>query len=100
MTNAYQIIIRPIVTEKNTRLNEQGKYTFEVAIETNKIEVKKAIEEIFGVQVQSVNIVNVKGKLRRRRTRQGVTQGFTKDWKKAIVTLTPDSKPIEIFEGA
>lgn len=99
MSNAYKIIIRPIITEKNTRLNEDGKYTFEVAMETNKIEVKKAIETIFGVNVKSVNIVNVKGKLKRRRTRQGVTQGYTKDWKKAIVTLTPDSKPIEVFEG-
>lgn len=99
MTNAYKIILRPVVTEKNTMLNEQGKYIFEVAMETNKIEVKKAIEEIFGVQVKDVNIVNVKGKLKKRRTRRGVTQGFTNDWKKAIVTLAPDSKPIEIFEG-
>jgi large subunit ribosomal protein L23 len=99
MTNAYKIIIRPIITEKNTRQNEQGKYTFEVAMETNKIEIKKAIEEIFGVTVSHVNIVNVRGKLKRRRTRRGVTEGFTRDWKKAIVTLTSDSKPIEIFEG-
>lgn len=99
MTNAYKIILRPLITEKNTRLNEQGKYAFEVAMDTNKIEIKKAIEEIFGVQVQDVNIVNSRGKLKKRRTRQGVVQGYTKDRKKAIVTLTPDSKPIEIFEG-
>ena len=99
MLSSHQILVRPIITEKNTLLNEQGKYTFEVAMETNKIEIKKAIEEIFGVQVQDVNIVNVRGKLKKRRTRQGVTQGYTKDRKKAIVTLTPDSKPIEIFEG-
>ena len=99
MTNAHKIIIRPVITEKNTRLNEINKYTFEVARETNKIEVKKAIEEIFGVNVQGVNIVNVKGKLKRRRTRHGITEGYTRDWKKAIVTLTTDSKPIEIFEG-
>lgn len=97
--NSYKIIIRPLITEKNTSQNEFGKYTFEVARETNKIEVKKAIEEIFGVNVKDVNIVNVRGKLKRRRTRQGVTQGFTRDYKKAIVTLTADSKPIEIFEG-
>jgi large subunit ribosomal protein L23 len=97
--NAYKIIVRPIITEKNTRLNEIGKYTFEVTEDANKIEVKKAIEEIFGVQVKSVNIVNVRGKLKKRRTRHGVTQGYTKDIKKAIVTLTPDSKQIEIFEG-
>ena len=99
MTNAHKIIIRPVITEKNTRLNENSQYTFEVARDTNKIEVKKAIEEIFGVNVQGVNIVNVKGKLKRRRTRHGITEGYTRDWKKAIVTLTPDSKPIEIFEG-
>ncbi len=99
MTNAHKIIIRPVITEKNTRVNEINKYTFEVARDTNKIEVKKAIEEIFGVNVQGVNIVNVKGKLKRRRTRHGITEGYTRDWKKAIVTLTPDSKPIEIFEG-
>jgi large subunit ribosomal protein L23 len=99
MLNAHKIIIRPIITEKNTRLNEDSKYIFEVAMETNKIEVKKAIEEIFGVNVTSVNIINVRGKLKKRRTRQGITQGYTRDWKKAIVTLSPDSKPIEIFEG-
>jgi large subunit ribosomal protein L23 len=99
MTNAYKIIIRPVITEKNTSLNQVGKYIFEVALETNKIEIKKAIEEIFGVSVKDVNIVNVRGKLKRRRTRNGITQGYTRDWKKAIVTLTPDSKPIEIFEG-
>lgn len=97
--NAYKIILRPIITEKNTRLNELGKYTFEVTQEANKIEIKKAIEEIFGVQVKDVHVINLRGKLKKRRTRQGVTQGYTKDIKKAIVTLTADSKPIEIFEG-
>jgi len=97
--NAHKIIIRPLITEKNTRLGEINKYVFEVAMGTNKIEVKKAIEEVFGVIVKDVNIVNVRGKLRRRRTRQGITEAYTRDWKKAIVTLTPDSKPIEIFEG-
>ncbi len=67
--------------------------------EANKIEIKKAVEEIFGVNVKDVNVVNVRGKLKRRRTRQGVTQGYTRDYKKAIVTLMPESKPIEIFEG-
>jgi large subunit ribosomal protein L23 len=97
--NAHKIIIRPVITEKNTRLGDINKYVFEVAMDTNKIEIKKAIEELFGVAVKDVNIVNVRGKLRRRRTRQGITEGYTRDWKKAIVTLTPDSKPIEIFEG-
>jgi large subunit ribosomal protein L23 len=98
--NAYQIILRPWITEKATMLNENNQYVFEVAVEANKIEIRKAVEEIFGVQVKAVNTVNVKGKLKRRRTRQGVTQGFTKTRKKAIVTLTPDSKRIELFEGA
>jgi large subunit ribosomal protein L23 len=97
--NAHKIIIRPVITEKNTRLGEINKYVFEVAMETNKIEVKKAVEEVFGVNVKAVNVVYVRGKLRRRRTRHGITEGYTRDWKKAIVTLTPDSKPIEIFEG-
>ena len=98
--NAYQIIIRPWITEEATSLMEKNQYVFEVAMEANKIEVRKAVEEIFGVQVAAVNTVNVKGKLRRRRTRQGITQGYTKSRKKAIVTLTPDSKRIELFEGA
>ncbi len=98
--NAYQIIIRPWITEKATAMNERNQYAFEVAIEANKIQIRQAIEELFDVQVQAVNTVNVKGKLRRRRTRHGITQGYTKDRKKAIVTLKPESKPIELFEGA
>ena len=97
--NPYKIILRPVVTEKNTRLNEQNQYTFEVAQEANKIEIKKAIEEIFGVTVKSVNTINQRGKLRQRRTKAGLITGFTKDRKKAIVTLTPDSNPIDVFEG-
>ena len=98
--NAYQIIIRPWITEKATSLIEKGQYVFEVAVEANKIQIRQAVEEIFGVQVKAVNTINVRGKLRRRRTRQGVTEGYTKARKKAIVTLTPDSKRIELFEGA
>ena len=98
--NAYQIIIRPWITEAATSLNANNQYVFEVATEANKVEIRKAVEEIFDVRVQDVNTVVVKGKLRRRRTRNGITQGYTKTRKKAIVTLTPDSKRIEIFEGA
>lgn len=97
--NPYKIILRPVITEKNTRLNEQNQYTFEVAQEANKIEIKKAIEEIFGVTVKSVNTINQRGKLRQRRTKAGMITGYTKDLKKAIVTLTPDSNPIDVFEG-
>jgi large subunit ribosomal protein L23 len=98
--NAYQVIIRPWITEKATSLNERNQYVFEVAVEANKIQIRQAIEELFDVQVQAVNTINVKGKLRRRRTRHGITEGFTKSRKKAIVTLKPDSKRIELFEGA
>jgi large subunit ribosomal protein L23 len=98
--NAYQIIIRPWITEEATSLNEMNQYVFEVAPEANKIQIRQAIQEIFGVRVKAVNTINVKGKLKRRRTRHGVTEGYTKTRKKAIVTLTPDSKPIELFEGA
>jgi len=98
--NAYQIILRPWITEEATALSEKNQYVFEVDPEANKVQIRQAIEEIFGVQVKAVNTINVKGKLRRRRTRQGITQGYTKTRKKAFVTLTPDSKPIELFEGA
>ncbi len=97
--NPYTIILRPVVTEKSTRLGEQMQYVFEVAPEANKIEIKKAIEELFGVTVKAVNTINVKGNLRQRRTRRGWVRGYTKDRKKAIVTLTADSNPIDVFEG-
>ena len=98
--NPYQIILRPWITEKATTLTEQNQYVFEVAIEANKIQIRQAVEQLFDVRVKAVNTVNVKGKLRRRRTRHGITEGYTKARKKAIVTLTPDSKRIELFEGA
>jgi large subunit ribosomal protein L23 len=98
--NAYQIIIRPWVTEKATTLNELNQYVFEVAPEANKIQIRQAIQEIFDVKVQAVNTMNVKGKLKRRRTRRGITQGYTKTRKKAIITLAPDSNPIDLYEGA
>jgi large subunit ribosomal protein L23 len=100
MSTAYQIIIRPWITEAATGLADKNQFVFEVAPEANKIEIRKAIETIFDVQVASVNVVVVKGKLKRRRTRRGVTEGYTKTRKKAIVTLTPESKRIELFEGA
>ncbi len=98
--NAYQIILRPWITEKATSLNERNQYVFEVAVEANKIQIRQAVEELFDVQVQNVTTMNVKGKLRRRRTRRGITEGYTKTRKKAIVTLRPESKRIELFEGA
>ena len=92
---AYDVIIRPIVTEKSMSGIAAKKYTFEVAPKAGKIEIKKAVEEIFGVKVAKVNTTHVRGKLRR----QGRSEGYTKSWKKACVTLTQDSKEIEFFEG-
>ncbi len=92
---AQDIIIRPIVTEKSMMGIAAKKYTFEVAKAANKIEIAKAVEELFKVKVAKVNTVNVRGKLRR----QGRYEGYTRSWKKAYVTLTEDSKSIEFFEG-
>lgn len=92
---AQDIVIRPIVTEKSMMGIVDKKYTFEVAKAANKIEIAKAVEELFKVKVAKVNTVSMRGKLRR----QGRYEGYTKSWKKAYVTLTEDSKPIEFFEG-
>ncbi len=100
MSTPYQIILRPWITEEATSLAEKSQFVFEVAPEANKVEIRKAVETIFDVEVAAVNTVTVKGKLRKRRTRRGVTEGYTKTRKKAIVTLTADSKRIELFEGA
>ena len=92
---AQDIIIRPVITERSMEGAAMKKYTFEVAKTANKIEISKAIEELFGVKVLSVNTMNVRGRLRR----QGRSEGFTPSGKKAIVRLTADSKNIEFFEG-
>ena len=90
----YQILRRPLITEKNTALQVQGKYTFEVAGEANKTQVKQAVEKAFKVEVTAVNVMTVPGKTRR----VGRQQVLTQSWKKAIVTLKPGDK-IELFEG-
>ncbi|WP_101697310.1 50S ribosomal protein L23 [Clostridium minihomine] len=92
---AHDIVIRPIITEKSMSAIGAKKYTFEVARDANKIQIASAIEELFKVKVAKVNTLHVRGHLRR----QGRTQGYTAAWKKAVVTLTPDSKGIEFFEG-
>ena len=92
---AHDIIVRPIITEKSMLGAVNKVYTFEVAKSANKIEIAKAVEELFKVKVAKVNTVNVRGKLRR----QGRYQGYTRSWKKVYVTLTEDSKSIEFFEG-
>lgn len=91
--DARDIIKRPIITERSMDLQEDRKYTFEVDLRANKTQVKHAIEEIFGVKVEKVNIMNYKGKFKR----MGRYTGYTNKRKKAIVTLTEDSKPIELF---
>jgi len=95
MRTSYDVIIRPIVTENSMLQASERKFTFEVLKGANKTQVKKAVEDVFGVKVEKVNTLNVKGKLKR----QGKTQGYTRSWKKAIVKLTADSKTIEFFEG-
>ena len=96
MKNAYDIIKRPVITEQSMEAVADKKYVFMVALDANKIEIKKAVEEIFGVKVAKVNTMNVPGKAKRL---GAARPGRTKDWKKAIVQLTEDSKTIEFFEG-
>lgn len=92
---AYDIIIKPVVTERSMEAMENKRYTFKVAPKANKSEIKKAVESIFGVKVKQVNTMNITGK----KKRMGANVGKRSDWKKAIVTLTEDSKEIEFFEG-
>ena len=95
MKSAYDIIIRPVITEQSMEAVEMKKYVFIVAKDANKTEIKKAISEIFGVKVEKVTTINMDGKNKRR----GMTVGKTAKTKKAIVQLTEDSKDIEIFAG-
>lgn len=95
MKTAQDIIIKPVITEKSMDGLQVGKYTFKVAKDATKPEIKKAVEKLFGVEVAKVTTMNVKGKIKR----MGRFEGRTASWKKAIVTLTPDSKTIEFFEG-
>ena len=94
MKTAHDIIVKPIITEESMTGLMMKKYTFKVAKDANKIEIAKAVEEVFpGTKVAKVNTINVRG----RERRQGVNKGYTPSWKKAIVTLTEDSKDIEFF---
>lgn len=89
------LIKRPIITERSTELMEEGKYVFEVDRRANKTEIRQAIEKLFGVEVEKVNTLRTPGKQKR----VGKYVGYTSERKKAIVKLTADSKPIEIFNG-
>ncbi len=92
----YDVILRPVITEKSMNAMAEKKYTFYVHPEANKSMVKEAVQKMFeGTKVKSVNTMNIKGKLKRR----GRTEGYTAKKKKAVVTLTADSKDIEIFSG-
>ncbi len=92
---AQDIILRPIITENSMDGIADRKYTFEVLKDANKIEIAKAVETLFDVKVAKVNTINVNGKLRR----YGRYEGYTAAFKKAVVTLTEDSKTIEFFDG-
>ena len=94
MKTGYDVVLRPIITENSMDMAAEKKYAFKVAADANKTEVRKAIEEIFDVDVAKVNVLNVNGK----KKRLGRTFGTTSSYKKAIVTLTPDSKEIELFQ--
>nr|WP_195891716.1 50S ribosomal protein L23 [Bacillus ndiopicus] len=93
MMEARDIIKRPVITERSSELMAEKKYTFEVDTRANKTQVKDAVEEIFGVEVDKVNIMNYKGKFKR----VGKYSGYTNKRRKAIVKLTADSKEIELF---
>jgi len=90
----WEVLRKPIVTEKSTMLQEQNKYVFAVATDANKAQIKQAVEKAFDVTVKSVNVMSVHGKMRRI----GRHAGHQSDWKKAVVTLLPGQK-IEFFEG-
>ena len=94
--NAYDIIIKPVITEQSMADVADKKYVFEVAVSANKTEIKNAVETIFGVKVAKVNTLIVNGKVKRT---GAYPAGKRADYKKAVVTLTADSKTIEFFEG-
>ena len=95
MKKAQDIILAPVITEKSMYGVAEKKYTFKVANDANKVEIAQAVEELFGVSVSKVNTVSVRGRFKR----MGRNEGYRPDWKKAIVTLTENSKTIEFFEG-
>ena len=95
MRTPYDVIIKPVISEQSMDIAPDKKYTFKVHPDANKTEVKRAVEEIFDVEVDKVNIMNVKGK----KKRMGRFEGKTAASKKAVVTLTKDSKEIEFFQS-
>jgi large subunit ribosomal protein L23 len=98
MPHLYDVIRRPVMTERNTDLMQEGRYTFEVAPDANKLQIKQAVEELFKVKVLGVNVSTTKAKEKSRNRRRGRVQGYTSPWRKAVVTVRPTDK-IEFFEG-
>ena len=96
---SYEIIRKPLLTEKSYAQIQNKVYTFVVDKRATKTEIKKAVENIFNVEVEKVNTVNVKGQTKTQNTKAGRTVGRTSDYKKAIVTLKANSKPIAFFES-
>ncbi|MBQ8509310.1 MAG: 50S ribosomal protein L23 [Clostridia bacterium] len=95
MKTVHDIIVKPIITEASMEMAQDKKYTFKVLSDATKSEIAAAVEELFKVDVACVNTINMKKKPKRL----GMHQGYTSEWKKAIVTLKPDSQTIEFFEG-
>ncbi len=95
MKLAQEIILAPVITEESMMGTADKKYTFKVAKDATKVDIAKAVETLFGVEVEKVNTMNVRGQMRR----YGRFEGYKASWKKAIVTLTADSKTIEFFDG-
>ena len=95
MKTAYDIIIKPVISERSMDDAQARKYTFKVAVGANKTQVKQALEEIFDIEIEKVNVMNVKAK----KKRMGRNEGMTSASRKAIVTLKPTSKEIEFFQG-
>ena len=97
MKTAYDVIVKPIITETSMDMAKDKRYVFKVLKDASKTEIKYAVETVFkGVKVKAVNTMNVPGKKKRLGARK---QGATSDWKKAIVTLTPESETIAFFDG-
>ena len=94
MKDPRDVILRPVITERTSELMNDKKYTFKVDIRSNKTEIKQAIEQIFKVKVVEVRTLRMPAKPKR----YGRYSGYRSEWKKAIVTLSPDSKPLEFFE--
>lgn len=95
MADAYDIIKRPVITERTSDMMNDRKYVFEVELRAKKTEIKKAVEEIFKVKVEKVNTLRMPGKPKR----YGKHSGYTSEWKKAIVKISEDSKPLEFFKS-